>query len=158
MDFTFSVMSVSITPGWISYTGIPNSAKRTAKTLDIIESPALAMQYAARLVEAKTAETEVMDTMESGISGSAFRISAIQLAKAWLRKKVPFRLMSIRWSKSSSATSNTSALTLGATPALLTRKLSVLNFSFTPLRILSRSAFTAMFPGKYSTRTPFLRS
>ena len=62
-SLTFEVISVSMMPGLISITLTPYSASLEAKSLVIIDIPALEMQYSPLLTEAVYADIEEIFTI-----------------------------------------------------------------------------------------------
>jgi hypothetical protein len=83
---TLLVMSVFMTPGSISYTGILNSASRTAQSLVAIVTPALEMQYSPRFGEATNADKDEMLIMQPEKLASDYFCRIILLATVWVRK------------------------------------------------------------------------
>ena len=83
-------MPVRMMPGQISLTVMPSLAKRSAKSLVIIETPALEIQYSPRLTELVYAEQEEMLTIEP-----PFPAATISRATAWVKKRVALVLIPI---------------------------------------------------------------
>ena len=83
-------MPVAMMPGQISLTGMRSPARRSAKSLVIIETPAFEMQYSPRLVELVYAEQEEILTIEP-----PFPCLTILFATACVKKRVPLVLMPI---------------------------------------------------------------
>src|ERR1041384_6390906 len=78
--------------------------------------------------------------------------SIIQRAAAWVRKYGPFVLMLMRRSKLSSLASRMSVRSVGATPALFTRRSRRLNFSRIVWRRRARSVEFEMSAWQISAR------
>src|SRR5437868_5207669 len=93
-------MSVRITPGRISFTVMPCGARRRAKRLVIIETPAFETQYSPRLVEAYSELIEAMLTIARR-PPRPWRggVAIINRATRWVRKKGPRRLVPSRRSQ-----------------------------------------------------------
>ena len=89
LPLTVAVMPVAIMPGRISFTGMPYSARRSAKSAVIMETPALEMQYSPRLVELVYADIEEILTMLFLSDG----FSIMTFATACVKNSVPLVLM-----------------------------------------------------------------
>ena len=138
-----AVMSVRITPGRISCTAIPFSARRTAKTRATIEMAALEAAYSPRSGEASVALAEEMKTMLRAARCGA-PAASIRRATPWARKNPPRAFTLKARSQDSGVTSSRSPRRIAPTPALFTRHSSPPNAPHDASRSASWASSAAM--------------